>query len=134
MLHPSSSGTTRSLISVPVEWRSRWVEVAQSGNVERRSTVKPYYGGLAPRVGLAYHITDKLVFRSGYGVFYENYDRRGNLADLALNPPCYTDHEVTSSVSVGPPFLFQNGFGSNWLTPVDITNPRAISRIASWLG
>ena len=35
-----------------------------------RSLVDPYYKNFAPRIGLAWHATDRIVMRAGYGIFY----------------------------------------------------------------
>jgi len=35
-----------------------------------RSLVDPYYKNFAPRIGLAWGVTDHLVVRTGYGIFY----------------------------------------------------------------
>ena len=35
-----------------------------------RSLVEPYYKNFAPRIGLAWHATDRMVLRAGYGIFY----------------------------------------------------------------
>ena len=35
-----------------------------------RSLVDPYYKNFAPRIGLAWHATDRMVMRAGYGIFY----------------------------------------------------------------
>jgi outer membrane receptor protein involved in Fe transport len=35
-----------------------------------RSLVDPYYKNFGPRVGLAWQVTDRLVGRAGYGIFY----------------------------------------------------------------
>jgi hypothetical protein len=35
-----------------------------------RSLVDPYYKDFAPRIGLAWHATDRIVMRAGYGIFY----------------------------------------------------------------
>jgi hypothetical protein len=39
-------------------------------NTGSRGLIHPDYNNFAPRIGLAYQITDKLVLRSGYGIFY----------------------------------------------------------------
>jgi hypothetical protein len=35
-----------------------------------RSLVDPYYKNFAPRIGLAWNATDRIVMRAGYGIFY----------------------------------------------------------------
>jgi hypothetical protein len=70
------------------------------------------HGSFAPRLGLAYQVSPKLVIRSGYGIFYgfpENVG--GNI--LGVNPP---SRLVLSTVTNGidPNILInQAAFGSN---------------------
>ncbi len=45
----------------------------------------------APRVGLAYQINPKLVFRAGYGIFSMMEDRHGSESVLTGNPPFAAD-------------------------------------------
>jgi len=42
----------------------------------------------APRVGLAYQITPKLVARAGFGMFYNGSENRGYFPNLGENYPC----------------------------------------------
>ncbi|MGB9196060.1 MAG: TonB-dependent receptor [Terriglobales bacterium] len=39
-------------------------------NTGTRGLIRPDRNNFAPRIGLSYQIADKLVFRSGYGIFY----------------------------------------------------------------
>ena len=52
---------------------------------------------LAPRVGLAYRLTDRTVVRAGYGIFY------GGLESTGYNP----------NLGVNAPFVFQSNFIAN---------------------
>ncbi len=40
------------------------------GDGNRRGIYKPSYHDFAPRLGLAYRVTDKLVMRAGFGIFF----------------------------------------------------------------
>ena len=40
-----------------------------------------------PRIGLAYKITDKTVFRAGWGIFYGGEENEGSLPNRGNNPP-----------------------------------------------
>ena len=42
------------------------------GRSGRRFPEETWYGGIAPRIGVAYALTAKTVIRSGYGMFYDN--------------------------------------------------------------
>jgi len=50
-----------------------------------RSLVKPDYNNFAPRVGVAWRITDKSVLRGGYGFFYPTSAAQGIRDPLATN-------------------------------------------------
>jgi hypothetical protein len=52
-----------------------------------RSLVKSQYTPFAPRVGLAYSLTDKLVIRSGYGLFYGGLESIGGAPNLGYSYP-----------------------------------------------
>jgi hypothetical protein len=45
-----------------------------------RTPIKTYHGGLGPRVGVAYSLTDRTVVRAAYGI---NYSRRGAVGGRA---------------------------------------------------
>jgi hypothetical protein len=94
-----------------------------------RTTVHPVYDNFAPRVGLAYQITPKLVWRAGAGIYYSSYYRYGSESQTALNPPFLTDHAVNNSPTQAPPLLLQNGFPANFLNPVAITDIAAVSQL-----
>jgi hypothetical protein len=57
--------------------------LASSGN---RYTVNPNLKDFAPRLGFAYGINDKTVFRGGYGISYSHWNRTGS-SYLTLNAP-----------------------------------------------
>jgi Carboxypeptidase regulatory-like domain len=46
------------------------VNLVDSGNYSGRSGIRPDWKQFAPRVGLAYAITDKTVIHAGYGIFW----------------------------------------------------------------
>src|SRR5438552_1569333 len=102
---------------------------ATGGSSSQRSTVNTYNKAFAPRIGLAYRLQSRLVFRAGYGIFYENYSRLGNESDLALNPPFYVDHEINFGASQPPGIWLQNGFPPGFVSPVDITNPNNVNQL-----
>src|SRR6266851_2471267 len=62
-------------------------------NVQRngsRGLISPDLNNFAPRIGLAYQLTDKLVLRSGYGIFYGGQEN-GPFSNPSpgFNPPFY---------------------------------------------
>lgn len=50
-----------------------------------RSLVRTDYGSIAPRIGLAWRVTDKTVIRGGYGMFYPTSAAQGIRDPLATN-------------------------------------------------
>jgi hypothetical protein len=66
-LPPPQSGL--SIVDPTLRMYTNGIRVAGSGI--RAGLVKNYYDNLAPRVGFAYKVTDKLVARAGYGTFFE---------------------------------------------------------------
>jgi len=59
------------------------VVVAGIGSVPRNMGIKPYNLGFAPRLGVAYQLTNKTVIRSGYG---RSFNAAGVGAVFAQNP------------------------------------------------
>jgi hypothetical protein len=58
--------------------------------------ISPDLTNFAPRVGLAYQITDKLVFRGGYGIFYGG-EENGPFSNPSpgFNPPFFVTQNFT---------------------------------------
>lgn len=88
-----------------------WVEVADRGAVLQLSTQQlvqvgtsgvPRSGAdldknnFAPRIGLAYRLTDKTVIRSAYGVYYAAPQFEIN-KNLAINPPFAGSYSFTNN-------------------------------------
>jgi Carboxypeptidase regulatory-like domain/TonB-dependent Receptor Plug Domain len=88
---------------------------AGDGSLEERGLVKPDWNNFAPRLGAAYQLNDRTVLRSGFGVFYNLFDRIGSEDQLALNVPGLVNNSVSSSLASGPAFLLRNGFPSSFL-------------------
>jgi hypothetical protein len=89
----------------------------------------------APRIGLAYQVTPKLVVRSGFGIFYNGFENRGFSPNLGENYPfqfnfSYSPPNDVTPISAGTPFAgcptagpggtatFEAGFSCNSLTPL----------------
>ncbi len=65
-----------------------------------RSLIKADKNNFAPRLGLAYQLTQKTVMRAGYGRFYMLFERAGSEDQLALNLP-FLVNNVVSATSTG---------------------------------
>ena len=94
------------------------------------SLVNPWHKAFAPRVGVAYRIADKLVFRGGGGLFYQGIDRQGSESLLELNPPYYLDTRSAKSVTVMPSLFLQNGFAADLLTPYALNNYARLDQLS----
>jgi Carboxypeptidase regulatory-like domain len=87
----------------------------------RRTPETTFYGGFAPRVGIAYAVTPNTVIRTGYGVFfdqafYPGWGGGSNNTGFALTP------QFSSSLGgLQPAFPLQNGFPQNFPHPPQIT-------------
>ena len=94
--------------------------VSGSGNTGPygRSYYNVPYNTFAPRIGLAYKITDKLVMRSGFGMFYtetqeaSQYEGMTNYGFSTLTPWVATLDGIT------PNNLLSNPFPSGYIQPV----------------
>jgi hypothetical protein len=102
---------------------------ASDGSLENRALVKPDRNNFAPRVGLVYKLSDMLVARGGYGVFYNPFDRIGSEDQIALNPPGLRNISITAASSATTPVLFlRDGFPANYLDPANIVLSRLLIR------
>lgn len=94
-----------------------------------RTLVQPWRVGFVPRLGLAYQITPKLVFRAGGGYFLQGYDRHGGESMTSLNPPFLVDQVQSYTANSAPSILLQNGFPPNYIVPVSINNQAQIASL-----
>jgi hypothetical protein len=66
--------------------------------------VKPDHSNIGPRLGAAWQIfPDKLVLRTGYGLFFSGEDISGSDVNLPLNPPQLTPITLAQVGTTGPP-------------------------------
>ena len=104
---PTARGGRGALVTAPPD----------AEDTAARSLIEPWRKGFAPRIGIAYKITDKLVFRWGGGLFYQGFDRQGSESLLELNPPFLIDTRQFLPPNIVPSFLLKDGFPANALTP-----------------
>lgn len=84
---------------------------ANASGWANRSLINPDKNDFAPRVGLAYQLTKKLVVRSGYGVFYQHFNRIGSESLIQLNPPFLQDVQLNQGIGSSTPiYQLKNGF------------------------
>ena len=63
----------------------------------------------APRLGFAYQMFPKLVWRGGFGVYYQHDNRIGSESLIQLNPPQFIDTNLSSGAT-NPVFVLRDGF------------------------
>ena len=87
------------------------IVTASDGGVFDRALIHPNKNDIAPRVGVAWSATPRLVVRGGYGVFYQQTDRYGSESQLGLNLPQLVDAAITANSGAdAPAFTFAQGF------------------------
>jgi hypothetical protein len=92
------------------------------GSMYERTLIHPDHNNFAPRFGLAWNPSSKLVVRGGYGIFYQEYDRYGSESQLALNPPQLVDVSlIANSGTEAPPMILRNGFAPVSAANIDKT-------------
>ena len=111
-------GLRYELPTVPytVNGNATILNAAQTALIPGNAPVKgfqftgPQHKDFAPRLGLAYRITEKTVFRAGVGIYYNpNHTNSFTLANT--NPPFATQTSFTSSPTV-PQFTYANPLGT----------------------
>jgi hypothetical protein len=96
---------------------------AKSGGMYDRTLVNPDYKDWAPRLGLAYSINPKTVFRSGYGISYVHLNRLGSADELGINGPqvvigTINQTPLLANGQPNPAFITtQSGFPSTLASP-----------------
>ncbi len=82
----------------------------------------PNHKNFAPRLGLAYRLTDKTVIRAGFGIYY-NPNQTNSFTFLTTNPP-FGNSTTCTSLPTTPTLSLQNPIGAgcstsvsqNWIT------------------
>ncbi|MFZ0639120.1 MAG: TonB-dependent receptor [Candidatus Acidiferrales bacterium] len=77
-----------------------------------RALIHPDLRNFAPRLGFAYQMLPRLVWRGGYGIFYQHENRIGSESLIQLNPPQFVDTEEVAGAT-SDVFQLQNGFPSS---------------------
>jgi hypothetical protein len=87
------------------------VLTARDGDAFERGLIHPDRNNIAPRVGFALTVRDRMVWRGGYGIFYQQTDRYGSESQLAMNPPQLVDVNLLANTANDPPaMILRNGF------------------------
>jgi hypothetical protein len=88
---------------------------AEDGSRESRALYQAYKKGFEPRLGFAWRMDDRWVFRGGYGISQYMEGTGANLR-LPLNPPFFFESEALYNITTGPGTL-ATGFAE--LRPLD---------------
>ncbi|MGE0816864.1 MAG: carboxypeptidase regulatory-like domain-containing protein [Vicinamibacterales bacterium] len=100
------------------------VFTAKDGSVFDRALIRPDTNDVAPRVGVSWTPSSRLVLRGGFGIFYQQTDRYGSESQLGLNLPQLVDASISANSGAdAPAFTFARGFTP--LTP-DTVNPAVV--------
>lgn len=100
------------------------VFTAKDGSLFDRALIHPDRNDIAPRVGVSWSVSPRLVVRGGFGIFYQQTDRYGSESQLGLNLPQLVDASITAnSANDAPAFTFAQGFTP--LTPATV-NPAIV--------
>ena len=75
----------------------------------------------APRVGLAYQITPKLVNRAAFGVFYAGFENIGGAPDPGYNYPLETQPALSDNTNGRQPISQQQQYQTVFPNPVSLT-------------
>jgi hypothetical protein len=92
------------------------------GRSGRRTPEDTWYGGIAPRLGIAYALSAKTVIRTGYGMFYDNANMPGWASGISQDG--YNAQAVFNSSNNGTQaaFILSNGFPSNHPVPPNLVS------------
>jgi hypothetical protein len=93
------------------------------------STIKPDWNNIAPRIGLAWQLTPKLVVRSGYGMFYERTSGAIK-TDLQLSAPFFIYQNVPAPADMADPYPKLNV--NPFQIPFNVTIARNAAGAPSW--
>ena len=91
-------------------------------NGNDRGVYNTNYTNFAPRVGLAYSLAPRLVFRAGYGIFYTPAMEFGDYQGLSLNGFSQTTPYVGTLNGVTPQNLLSDPFPGGLIAPVGAAN------------
>lgn len=76
---------------------------AKPGNLYDRSLVDPDYRNWGPRFGFALSLTNRTVFRGGYGISYVHHNRMGSADLLGMNGPQVVWATINQTIPPGGP-------------------------------
>jgi hypothetical protein len=98
-----------------------------------KSFVHPDRLNFAPRFGFTYQVASNIVFRGGYGIFFQHLDRYGSEGVPSLNAPYLVQSSLNQSMgSTSAVFQLKNGFPASTLIAAAGTLPPLYSLTIRW--
>lgn len=88
-----------------------------SASLGRRFPEYVWHGGYAPRIGVAYAMNPKNVFRAGYGIFYDQAFYPGWGGGISQDGFSTTPTFAATPYGETPAFLLSQGFPQNFQRP-----------------
>jgi hypothetical protein len=104
---------------------------AKDGGLYDRALVNPDYSNWGPRLGFAYNLASKTVFRGAYGISYVHNNRVGSADLLGINGPQIVSAVIDQSVFSSPGVLnpnfrtTQQGYPTGLIDPSNFVPVRA---------
>ena len=83
--------------------------VAGYGNISKYADVEPQYHNFAPRLGLAYKLTEKSVLRAGFGQDFYTSPYQGNMNQLVIMYPVSAYQTINQATQYQPIFPLSQG-------------------------
>jgi hypothetical protein len=113
------------------------LDYSQLGPTGRLPEIRPQNGSdcgcdqnlhnIAPRLGLAYRVTDKTVLRSGFGIIYAQDDSlNGNFARWMNQSPDFVEYSFATTDRINPLLTLQNGFPAVQLPATSVPGPASV--------
>lgn len=111
--------------------RTLTMTTAKSGSLYDRALVDPDYSNFGPRLGMAYTVSSKTVFRAAYGISYVHNNRVGSADMLGINGPqvviaTVDQTPLNANGTVNPNFrTTQQGYPEGLASPANFDPARA---------
>jgi hypothetical protein len=113
------------------------LDYSQTGPSGRLTEIRPHNGSdcgceqnyrdLAPRLGLAYRLTNKTVLRSGFGVIYAQNDSYNAQSARWMNQsPDFVEYSFATIDRINPLLILQNGFPPVQLPATSVPGPASV--------
>jgi hypothetical protein len=111
-------------------WMNNTIELAGLGDIPMDLGVKSQKTSFAPRVGLAFRINPKTVFRAGYGISYQarSLSNFSFPVKQANTYPAPNSFSAAGSMAAGIPAPDQVSFPANGIVPAPPTAIASVSK------